>query len=447
MSKNNKYIFNCEKKITLVTAFVILLFLLPYNNIHSQNKNVIGYLEIGGKAVISNKELSGAKITLYKNSMLEKQLITGKNGKFKFYIDYGYDYKITFSYPGYVDMYLLIFAKIPKDKYNIMPYYDLGSVPFFSLGNENINVEKYKDPFTKIIFDGNSLFIDNENYLVDFVKEIYVDPIQEAKALAAIIGKERAEQKLKKDAEEKARKAESTRLLAQIRALEEAEEKASQEELIRLKAEHDKQAMLMEQSNQAINEKEIQLLQEKEARALMEKKNRSIKSKYENEMLKLLALNEKINKEKTVQELKEDALSASVIQRIRMEAELKAKSDNIREQELVKDKKISFNQQVKSRQMKTLFEASAFAERAIKVSEQVILPDPHTYKMKNSINISIAFKEEFFKTIKITTVTLGERLMVLKKETYLWGSEYYYRNEQEINEPSYKNDIAKYISL
>ena len=86
-------------------------------------------------------------------------------------------------------MFLLIFAKIPKDKYHLLPAYDLGDVPFFETGNKTINIEKYQLPFTKIVFDGDKLFIDDEDYLVDFVKDIYTDPLEEAKAMAALIGK------------------------------------------------------------------------------------------------------------------------------------------------------------------------------------------------------------------------------------------------------------------
>ena len=98
--------------VALKRSTVVLLLLLLTAAAHAQ---MVGYLEFAGRCKKGGKDLPGATVTLYKSGVQQQQLVTGKNGKFRFYIDWGYDYKITFSAPGCVDMQMLVMAtNVPK---------------------------------------------------------------------------------------------------------------------------------------------------------------------------------------------------------------------------------------------------------------------------------------------------------------------------------------------
>lgn len=426
-------------KILTFRSLFLFLFALTIQSLHSQN--IIGYLELAGRAQKDGNDLSGAKITLYKNGMFEKEVITGRNGKFKFYIDYGYDYKITFNYTNCVEMFMRVYAKIPKEFYHIMPYYDLGEVPFFETNNSNINLEKYKDPFTKVIFDGKSLFVDDDSYLNTFVKDIYVDPLKEAQAEAERIGKEKAEQRAKREALERAK--EEERLRQELLAAEAAEAKAREEELARLKEEQDKLAAITEQAKQSVSAADVKLLQENEIKARLEQKNKSIKTEFENDLLAIVAANEKMDV-MTIKKIEPLAEYNSTVEKMRMQAELKSKAEFIREQDMYLEKKKLLNLQIKRSGEKKLLEAASFAERTIKISQQNELPKAIAYKKRPSFNIAVDYADEWLKDIKTTTVTLSNGTYIYRKETYVWGTEYYYKNEKEISKETYKKEIVNY---
>lgn len=416
--------------------FVMLLLITVVAPLGAQQ--MIGFLEFNGRAKKDGKDLPGATVTLYRNGIKQKQIITGRNGKFRFDVDFGSDYKITFSAPGCVDMHLLIFASnVPKEKLSIFPVYEI-EIPFFDVNDNTIRIDKYKKPFTKIVFDGNRTFRDDEAYLEEFVKNIHVDPDEIQKQMEE---KERLEkEKLLAMEKEKERLAREKQLAEEKARLEE-EERLRAEELARLKRENEEK---MKDVNVSMETEAIKLQREKEEKALTEKKNRGIKSTYESELLKTVAENERMAREKELRRLKTDAQTNAVIEKIKKETEVKARSEYLREQEREKNKKALQNQQVKSQQVKKLVEAAAFADRSVKVSSQVRLPDPKEYKPKRVPNVAVTYDEGFFKSTSTVTVTFDKTVIVFKKEVYTWGSVYYYKNNVEINEETFKKEVIKY---
>lgn len=416
---------------------VIMLFILTVMPLSAQQ--MIGFLEFNGRAKKSGKDLPGATVTLYRNGVKQKEVITGRNGKFRFDIDFGADYKITFSAPGCVDMHLLVFASnVPKEKLSIFPIYDI-EIPFFDVNDKTIRLDKYKKPFTKIVFDGNRTFRDDEAYLEEFVRNIHVDPDEIQKQMEE---KERLEKEkllaLEKEKERLARE----KLLEEERARLEEEERMRAEELARLKRENEEK--MKDLGNVSMETEAIRLQREKEEKALTEKKNRGIKSTYESELLKTVAENERMAREKELRKLKTDAQTNAVIEKIKQETEIKARSEYLREQEREKNKKALQNKQVKSQQVKKLVEAAAFADRSIKVNKQVRLPDPKEYKPKKLPNVAVSYDEGFFKSVSTVTVTMDKTVVVFRKEVYTWGSVYYYKNDSEIDEETFKKEVIKY---
>ncbi|MEO6883612.1 MAG: SpaA isopeptide-forming pilin-related protein [Bacteroidia bacterium] len=436
-----KYFFE-----TLFKRLLLLLFVLFGSAIVvSAQHKVVGYLEFDGKCLKNNKPLSGAVVTLYKNTEKQTQLTTGKNGKFKFFLDFGANYKITFSAEGAVNMSLLVMATIPTDKENIFPIYEI-EVPFFEAGNADVNVSKYKNPFTKVIFDGKNTFMDDEDYLKQFANGLLIDHDAEAKALAEKRAKEKAEQdKLaaQKAADDKSKSDAAKQLAAQQRAQKDAAElaklKSSEETDLKTK-ESDKNP------SESMETDAIKLEKEKEAKAELAKKNAGIRSKYENDLLKAVAENERIEKEKKYEKMKAVAESNSVIETLRREAELKSKSNGLHKQEEKKQKETIINEQVQEQEIKGLIQAAAFAKRSIKINEQKKVPDIHSYQMEEAPSVAVMEVPGFLKNVKTITVTLGKKIISYRRESYVWGSEYYYKDNVEINVTRYIQETSKYTS-
>src|ERR1035437_9039197 len=259
----------------LIRIFLVGVFFCLLSN--TSKAQAPSMLELAGRAVKDGKPLSGAIVTVYKNGTIQQEQIkTGKNGKFRFYLIFGSDYKVTFSYPGCIDMYLMVYTgKFSKDRLDLFPLYET-DVPFFETTTNAVRIEKFKQPFTKIIFDGNKAFKDDEAYLADFTKDIIIDPAEQAKILAAKDAKEKAEkekmelaEKIKKDAEEKVKKDAEDKLLADQKAKDDALAKAN--ELARLKEESETQKIL---ENETMESEAIRLQREKEAKGQLTKKNK-----------------------------------------------------------------------------------------------------------------------------------------------------------------------------
>ena len=152
---------------------IYLLFLIFYTlNIFSQEK---GYLEFDGRCIKNHLPLKGANVSIYKGNIKVTEITTGKNGKYQFFLDFGVDYKVTYSYPGSADMYLMIYASKCQANKSIFPIYD-GDVPFFEYNNPTINYGVFKNPFSKINYDGKKAFTDDEPYVQDFLEKLYITP-------------------------------------------------------------------------------------------------------------------------------------------------------------------------------------------------------------------------------------------------------------------------------
>lgn len=436
-----------DKFLLLLTRSVLLLvflFCIAAGKIYAQP----GMLELEGRTVKGGKPLPGATVTVFRNGTINQEEIkTGKSGKFHFNLVFGHDYKITFSYPGCAEMHMMVYtSKLSKERTDLFPLYQT-EVPFFESNDPNVRISKFKNPFTKIIYDGNKKFMDDEAYLAAFTKDLIIDQAEIAKMLAEKEAKEKAEkdkletaEKARKDAEEKARK-DAEKLLADQKA--KADALAREAELARLKAEAESKAS----EHETMETEAMRLQREKEAKQLLAKKNKEIKTKYENELLKLVAENERIAKQKAYNQQKQEAHANTVIEQMRRETELKAKSDKLREDIKLKKKKELQNKLYKTNEMRKLVEAAAFAERSVKISNQKTLPDPGGYVRKELPNVAVIVEEGFVKTIRTTIITQGKQLTTYRKETYFWGNIYFYKNNAEIDEVTYNSEINFFISF
>jgi len=437
-----------DKRISpLCRSFLLLPFLLLFLN-HPAFAQAPGMLEFSGRTVKDSKPVSGATVTVLRNGTINQEEIkTGKNGKFRFYLVFGSDYKITFSYPGCVDMYLNVYTgKLPKERSDLFPLYET-EIPFFESTNSQVRISKYKNPFTKVIFDGKRAFKDDEAYLSSFTKDLLIDPLEQAKLFAEKEAKEKAERdklaaadKAKHDAEEDAKRAAADKLLAEQQAREDA--LAKEAELARLKLEADKKSS----TDRSMETEAMRLQREKEEKERMAKQNKEIKTKYENDLLKLVAENERMAKEKAFSKQKSEARSNTVIEQMRRETELKAKADKLREDTKLRKKKELENRQYKLNEMRKLVEAAAFAERSVKIGHQKNIPDPAGYIRRSQPNVAVTIDDGYIKTVRTTVITQGKKQDTYRKVTYFWGAVYCYKNDIELDELSYTVEIAFFSS-
>lgn len=436
----------------LTYLFFLTFFTLT---IFSQEK---GYLEFDGRCVNykTHQPLKGANISVYKGSIKVTELTTAKNGKYQFFLDFGVDYKVTYSYPGSADMYIMIYAsKCQADK-NIFPIYD-GDVPFFEYGNPTINYGNFKNPFSKINYDGKKTFRDDEAYGQDFLEKLYVDPEEIKKRdlqLAAEKEKKELEAKLKLEAEHKKRDDEEK---SRQQQLADAQRQA-QEEADRIKKLADEKARLEKkstepknvvaaqetESKQSMASEEVQLTIDKEKRNIKEKQNKAIRASYESDLLKIVATNERTEKESQFKKDKNKAQITEVIETLRKEAEVKARSEQVMFDSKVRNKQAVLNSGIKNQEMLTLIRQAAYNDRGIKYATIKKFPESATYKPKGIIGISSDVETGTFKTTYTYGISNGASKTTYRRESFTWGLNYYYKNDKEIDEQTYLKELSQY---
>lgn len=425
--------------------FVLFLFLSP--GLYAQ-----GDMRFFGTATKDSKPLAGASVTVYQAGSKILDLTTGKNGKFKFTIDLGYDYKIAYSAPGCVDMYMEMSLKVPASKMGIYPDY-VAEVPFFDAATPKLNTALFtKEPFIKVIFDGDKGFKDDPSWR--FIDRVFQNTNEDQKKLLA---QKEAEEKAKKDAEEKARQDEENRKLLAMK--DEENRKHAEQEAARLRAEAEARAKAAQNavavkepttdenatSGNSMETEAIKLERDKQEKLAQEAKNRGIKSQYENNLLKLVAESEKrANIEKFTQ-MKREAESNSVVQTMRRDAERKGRSEYLNEQEKLRQKKTLENTQVKATEMKHLVEAAAANERNTKMSAASPVVKLSDYRYAPTPSVAVSVREDSFTKTKITVVSWSDgKHDVYQEVHYWWGATYFYKNNTSIAESTFYADIRKY---
>jgi hypothetical protein len=410
-----------------------------------------GYLEFAGKTIKNQKVLPGAHITVFKGSTKVADVVTGKNGKFMFDLEFGSDYKVTFTSAGCVDMYAMIYAsKCPADK-EIFPIYDV-DVNFFDYGQPLLNYDNFKNPFVKVIYDGKKIFMDDEKYVVQFLKNLYIDAEELKRREDLKLEKERHQKeleitaKLKMQEDEKLRKEQIA--LAEQKAYEESELLRKQlEEQIRLEKESKNKnniAVKETEVNKALVKEEVNLTIKSEQKKIKEKQNKAIKTNYENELLKMVAQNERQMKQTSFVKEKSKAESNEVIEILRREAIVKAKADEIRFDKKIKAKQAILNSRVLNHEMVGLVKTVAGNEVSLKYNAVKKFPKAQEYKQKKMVGITTDIENTNFKSTYTINVSEGEVKTIYKKEKFTWGLVYYYKNGKEITAAEYYNELKIY---
>lgn len=408
-----------------------------------------GYLEFAGRCIKDNAPLKGATVSIYKGSTKVTELTTGKNGKFQFFLDFkGTDYRAVFSYPGCPDMYMMIYSsKVPIDK-EVFPIYDI-DVVFFEYGKPTINYASFKEPFMKVEYDGKKTFRDNEPYRDEFLKGLYIDPEEikrREEQLALEKHKKELEAKMKLEAEERLRQEQLAE--AQKKAQEEADRLKQQlEEKARLEKENEARNVVTNKeadSKESMVSKEMELTIEKEKRTVKEKQNKAIRATYENDLLRIVATNERKTRVAEFVKKRDDATRNEVIETLKREAETKAMSEQVLFDSKVRNKQAIINSGVRNQEMIILIKQAAFNDMHSHYASVKRFPEARTYKPPGLVGITTDLEQTTFKTIYTVTLTNGMLKTIYRKESFSWGIIYYYKNDKAIDEGQYVKELSPY---
>jgi hypothetical protein len=411
----------------LKITICVLAFLLIGAKLSAQ-----GDLRFFGTATKGGSPLSGASVTVLMDGKQIINLTTGKNGKFKFTIDIGHTYRINFSAPGCVDMYMTMDLKVPADKAWIYPDYQV-EIPFFEPNDPKINTDLYaKKPFIKVIFDGSTGFQDDPAYR--FIDEVFKDPAQEA-------AKKAEEERVRKEAEQK----EKDRL-------------AEEERLRKLQEQNNVPPPVITQPNQPVNptptvtpttdptmeSDAIRLEREKQERENQKKDNQAVRANYENNLLKMVAESEKETNIEKYNEMKDDAEVNSVVSSLRKQAEVKGQREFLIEKEKEKTRQTRANRQVREMQLRRLIETTAQVARDINISglKPVAASGPLNY-IPSPHFVTTTLNGFWTDEKQIVITWPGGKSTVFKIIKYWWAS-YFYVDNKEVEEKVYNEKYEVY---
>jgi hypothetical protein len=189
---------------------------------------------------------------------------------------------------------------------------------------------------------------------------------------------------------------------------------------------------------------EVQLTIEKERRNIKEKQNKAIRATYESDLLKIVATNERTEKEAQFKKDKTKAQAGEVIETLKKEAEVKAKSEQVVFDSKTRNRQVVLNRGIKNKEMLTLIRQSAYNDRSTRFSAIKKFPEATAYKPAGLVGISSDVEKSTFKTTYTYNISTGNTKTVYKRESFSWGLNYYYKNDKEISEQNYLQELSRY---
>jgi hypothetical protein len=409
-----------------ILSMMLLLFFSSSTHVYAQ-----GDLRFFGTAIKDDKPLPGASVNVYMDSKPLLQLTTGRNGKFKFIVDLGHQYRITYTAPGCAAMYMTMDLRVPKGKERIYPDY-VCEVPFFAQNDPYIRTDMFgKKPFLKVVYDGQKGFHDDPGW--NITDELIKNPEEEKR-----------KQQMTREAEERARREAQEK--ERLRLLEEKKRQEEEESRRRQQATQQQPKPGQQPQQQNANEPEaVRLEREKQEKIRQQEQNKNVKTQYESNLLKMVAENEKQDNLKKFDKLKTEAQGNSAVQALRKDAELKAQAAHLREEQQQQQQQQLMNKQVKDTQVKRMQETAAKIERDNNVARLKPVVQNPKLNYQPSPNIVVTFVDDIFSNTKTTLVSWpGGKKIAYKKVDYWWGGTYYYRNGVEIDEKTYNAELEKY---
>ncbi len=167
----------------------LLFFLLLPVHFYSQ-------ITIIGHNRLNNEPIKNTLLLVKENGVVTKTISTKASSDFLIKLDFGKNYRIYFQNPKSPVTYLEVLAgNVPEDRYMYKMVHEL-NIPFFDRNDDDIDTTVFKDPFQRIVFDGNTKMIDDSAYNTSFrsrVLKVHEQPekrtVRAMPAPATLVGK------------------------------------------------------------------------------------------------------------------------------------------------------------------------------------------------------------------------------------------------------------------
>jgi hypothetical protein len=189
---------------------------------------------------------------------------------------------------------------------------------------------------------------------------------------------------------------------------------------------------------------EIKLTIKSEQKKIIEKQNKAIKTSYENDLLKMVAQNERKMKQTSFVKDKAVAEKNEIIEILRRAAVVKAKADEVRFDKKIRAKQATLNSHILNHELVGLVKTVARNEVSFKFNSVKRFPKTADYKQRSMVGITTDTENTAFKSIYTINVSEGETKTIYKKEKYSWGLIYYSKNNIEITKQVYFNELTLY---
>ncbi len=398
--------------------------------------NAQGDMRFFGTATKGGQPLSGATVSVDMDGKQIIYLTTGKNGKFKFTIDIGHTYRINFSAPGCVNMYMTMDLKVPPDKAWIYPDYQV-EIPFFEPSDPKVNTALYsKKPFIKVIYDGGTGFHDDPSYR--FIEEVLKDPTEEAR--------KKEEERLKKEAEQKEKDRLAAEEAERLRKLAEEQQKNNPQNPILTQPGNPTvtPSNSVTPTDPSMETEAIKLEREKQDKENEKKDNQSVRAAYENNLLKMVAESEKKNNIEKYNQMKDDAEVNSVVSSLRRQAEVKGERAFLIEKDKERQRQTKANIQIREMQVRNLIQTAALVARDISLSGFKPLASTGPLNYMPSPHFVTTIVKGFWTDEKIIIITWPGGKSTVFKTTKYWWATYFYMDDKEVEEKLYKESLEAY---
>ncbi|MCC7301801.1 MAG: hypothetical protein IT233_04075 [Bacteroidia bacterium] len=410
------------------------------------------------------KSLEGVVVALYKGNFKVDEVKTDRKGRFAIFITPNTgEYQIRFSYPLHVGMFCVVNSSVPAKYTTIEKGHQFPDLPMWPSNTKDVNIYAYRDlPFAKIRWEQKS-FGEDLSYFDIFRRKM--DDLDE---MAEIRKKELEEialkEKQKKEKEEKERAEKELKekelkekeLALKLQLLKEKEErerleKEQQDKLVKQKKLEEEQKLLEKQLVKAKEDEtvgeDVKLKQEKDLKEKIKKKNQAISAQYQNDLLVMVAENEKKMKQSQMMKKKAETDANAITEKLRKESELKAQLDELDKEIQILKKKKEDAKKEKILAESGIIKTAAQVEKIIKEQNAKGAGNVKDYSFPPPPVFVVEKSESMFSWITTVTITYNKQKTVLTREVFIWGTEYFYRNGEEIRSVEFIAEILKFKNI
>ncbi len=443
-------------------SFLLGASMLP---VQAQKEDILP-VEIFGSVVgmPAKKSLEGVVVSVYKGNFKVDEVKTDRKGKFSVFITPNSgEYQVRFSYPLHVSMYCSVNSAVPEKFLIVEKGHGFPDLPMWPTNTKDVNIYAFRDnPFAKIRWE-KKMYGEDLAYFDLFRRK--VEDLNEManirqKEMEELANKEKAikdkEEKDRQDREQKEKELKEKELALKLQLIKEKEErekleKEQKDKLAKQKKLEEEQRILEQQlvhtkEDETVSD-EMKLKQEKEIKEKIKKKNQAISAQYQNDLLMMVAENEKKMKESQMLKKKAETDASAIVERMKREAQLKAELDALSGEieELKKKNLAAKNEKILAES--GLIKTAAQIDKIIKIESKTGSGDVKNYTAPPTPVVVVEKTEGMASWTTTVTITHAGKKVVLKREVYIWGNEYFYKDDVEIKSMEFIAEIMKYKNI